>query len=63
MNDGFTDLLLTIGPELLRRFRRHMFRGLEGINVDQEYELIKQKKSKLSANQRRLVAAKKECDR
>jgi len=28
---------------------------LEGIDVEKEYELIKQKKSKLSANMRRIV--------
>lgn len=33
---------------------------LHGINIVEEYELIKQKKSKLSANMRRLVVRKVE---
>lgn|GEM_PF-4134771 len=36
---------------------------LKGVNIDAEYELIKQKKSKLSANMRALVVQRKEADR
>jgi hypothetical protein len=43
-----------------KKMTRNIANRLEGIDIDREYELIKQKKSRLSSKTRNLVVSKKE---
>jgi hypothetical protein len=43
-----------------KNMKSNIGKRLEGIDIDREYELIKQKKSRLSCKMRNLVVSKKE---